>query len=449
MLTELPYDQNAAHYFEKIKDREAAIWLDSGYPFDVSGRYDILAADPYCQISFDGFDTEIKWLSGHVEKINVDPLDMVENLMGPIKPALGNLPFSGGAIGYLSYEMGRHYMGLAKRRYKGSVLPMIVGLYDWVLVVDHEKKQTWLASHGYFDKTQENWFGLVALFSEKVNSVSDGEAALTHLKHHLSEFEYHHNFKKIQSYIYEGDCYQVNYAQLFTADTESDPWQLYLQQRQINAAPYSAFMNLGDVHILSASPEQFLSVTGSQVTTRPIKGTVPKQDDFIADEEAKQKLHSSGKDRAENLMIVDLLRNDLGKVCVPGSIEVEKLFKVESFSTIHHLVSTIKGKLATDETSVSLLKACFPGGSITGAPKFRAMEIIDELEDRPRGLYCGSVFWLGFNGNMDSNITIRTTVVKDGLAEYWAGGGIVSDSESGAEYQESLDKAQAFFRLCD
>jgi para-aminobenzoate synthetase component 1 len=270
------------------------------------------------------------------------------------------------------------------------------------------------------------------------------------LNGNFSESAYQHAFDAIQNYIREGDCYQVNLAKRFAITAEGEPWAAYLKLRQLNAAPFSAYMDLPSVTLMSSSPERLLQVTDQRVETKPIKGTRPRdRNNAIKDQQLAEDLQHSVKDRAENLMIVDLLRNDLGKVCEPGSISVPAPFALESFATVHHLVSTITGQLSASETAVSLMRACFPGGSITGAPKLRAMEIIEELEPHRRGAYCGSIAYIGFDGDMDSNILIRTLVFNQNTLRFWAGGGIVADSEASAEYQEVNDKAAAMFTLVE
>jgi para-aminobenzoate synthetase component I len=244
-----------------------------------------------------------------------------------------------------------------------------------------------------------------------------------------------------------GDCYQINLAQRFSAAAAGDSLSAYLMLRSLSPAPYSAFLNLPQGQILCASPERFLRVQNGHVETRPIKGTRPRSSDILQDCKLIEELRSHPKDRAENLMIVDLLRNDLGKSCEPGSVRVPKLFEVESFANVHHLVSTVEGKLAKGRDALHVLRDCFPGGSVTGAPKLRAMQIIGQLEPSRRGIYCGAIGYAGFDGNMDSNIVIRTLVYADNEICCWAGGGIVADSEVAAEYQETLDKASAMLQL--
>ena len=266
----------------------------------------------------------------------------------------------------------------------------------------------------------------------------------------LETEQYKTAFNKIKHYIREGDCYQVNLAKRFEIRAKGDPWHAYTLLRRQNAAPFSSFFSTPHLSIMSSSPERLLKLNQGHVETKPIKGTRPRDiDNPERDIALAGELQNSIKDRAENLMIVDLLRNDLGKVCQPGSIAVPKPFALESFATVHHLVSTITGKLADDESAVSLLRACFPGGSITGAPKLRAMEIIEELEPDRRGAYCGSMAYIGFDGNMDSNILIRTLVYNNNRLRFWAGGGIVADSDVEQEYQEVHDKAAAILNVIE
>jgi len=263
----------------------------------------------------------------------------------------------------------------------------------------------------------------------------------------MTHGEYLAALERIKRYILDGDCYQVNFAQRFSVAAEGDTWQAYQVLRQLNAAPFAAYLNTPHCQVLSSSPERFLQVRDGRVETKPIKGTAPRGRDPIEDMMLAEMLKDSLKDRAENLMIVDLLRNDIGKVCATGSVEVPALFTLESYARVHHLVSTVCGRLERGQDALSLMRACFPGGSITGAPKLRSMEIIEELEPHRRGIYCGSIGYVGFDGDMDSNIAIRTLVHADGISRLWAGGGIVADSDPEAEYRETYHKAAALLDL--
>jgi para-aminobenzoate synthetase component 1 len=262
----------------------------------------------------------------------------------------------------------------------------------------------------------------------------------------MSRQQYASAFARAQQYIQAGDCYQINLAQRFSSRFQGDPWQAYRQLREVAAAPFSAYMQHDDMALMSLSPERFLKVDGSTVTTSPIKGTIGRGNDAQSDQQLAKQLLLSEKDRAENLMIVDLLRNDLGKSCKPGSIKVEQLFELQSFETVHHLVSTITGELDSGQHALDLLAACFPGGSITGAPKIRAMEIIEQLEPDRRAVYCGSIGYISYDGQMDTNIAIRTFLCEQHSIHCWAGGGIVADSRCEAEYQECLSKIARFMK---
>jgi len=256
----------------------------------------------------------------------------------------------------------------------------------------------------------------------------------------MSREEYGAKFRQVQDYLRAGDCYQVNLAQRFQAQYEGSEWQAFLRLSASNRAPFSAFIRLPHNTVISVSPERFLWLNDHHIQTRPIKGTLPRLPDAADDVRQAERLAASAKDRAENLMIVDLLRNDIGRVASPGSVRVPELFVVEAFPAVHHLVSTIEAQLPAELHAADLLRACFPGGSITGAPKVRAMEIIEELEPQRRTAYCGSIGYLSVCGTMDTNITIRTLVTDRGSIYCWAGGGIVADSEEQAEYQETFDK---------
>ena len=256
----------------------------------------------------------------------------------------------------------------------------------------------------------------------------------------MSETEYAAKFAQIEEYLKSGDCYQINLAQRFNAQFEGSPWAAYIKLREANKAPFSSFINHPQGAILSISPERFISVNNNVVETKPIKGTLPRKADALEDQRQAQILAASAKDRAENVMIVDLLRNDLSKHCKPHSVKVPELFALESYEAVHHLVSTVVGELNDDATPLDLLASSFPGGSITGAPKIRAMEIIDELEVHRRNIYCGSIFYMGFREDMDSSICIRTLLAENNQLHCWAGGGIVLDSVANDEYKETLDK---------
>ena len=433
---ELPYREDASEYFSVIKEMPWPVWLDSGRPVLSQGRYDILAAAPIDMLQLD------VGLAGEV------PLRLRE-LLGQHQDCPDGVPFCGGLIGFMSYELGRAWQGLPESSNERLAPDLCAGLYDWALVVDHYRQSAVLAAAGRSKKTRGQWHGLCELFRQAVSHETHDNFSAGSLIEIHDQQSYRTGFEKIQRYIREGDIYQVNFTRRFEAKVEASAWSLYQKLRTISPAPYGAYLSFPDFQVLSNSPEQFVGLQDGHVQTRPIKGTRPRGTDRQHDARLRADLAASEKDRAENLMIVDLLRNDLGRVCVPGSIDVPELFAIESYATVHHLVSTVRGMLIPGQDAVDLLLACFPGGSITGAPKLRAMQIIDELESVSRELYCGSIFRLGFDGALDSSISIRTLLKCNEDLYYWAGGGIVADSACDAELQESLDKAAVFFKLLD
>ena len=450
MLTEIPYHSDSAALFDTVADRPWAVFLDSGRPFVEQGRYDIISADPMLAVTTRGPLTEVHEHSG-VTVSGEDPFAVLRRCLGEPGKRVNDLPFSGGAMGYFSYDLGRRLERLPEQAEDAEQIPeMAVGVYDWALVVDHHERRSYLVSQGRDSRTAIHWPDLLSRFRNVRAERQRPTFRVTGVPQSNMSFEqYAAAFQRIKRYISAGDCYQVNLAQRFDTCVEGSLWQAYRMLRKLNPAPFSGYMNTPFCQLLSCSPERFLQVDEGRVETRPIKGTRPRSTRHEKDLQLAQELKHSKKDQAENLMIVDLLRNDLGKVCVPGSIQVPELFAIESFATVHHLVSTVTGELAAGNDSLDLLRACFPGGSITGAPKLRAMEIIEELEPQRRGVYCGSIAYAGFDGAMDSSVAIRTLVHSNGSLRFWAGGGIVADSELEAEYQETFDKVAAILKLLD
>lgn len=444
----LPYRVDSAVLFESVRHLPWPVFLDSARPMVEQGRYDIITADPFQTLVTRGEITEIQ-AAGVVSRSTEDPFQLLrKQLSFATGPGDAVAPFSGGAIGYFSYDLARRIERLPSlAAAKDSMPELAVGIYDWALVVDHEDRSCWLVSQGKDAKTEANWESLSDLFSRPRQQRQGAFRLSSPLQSNLEFSHYRTCFNRIQSYIHEGDCYQVNFAQRFQAEVEGDSWVSYKSLRRVNPAPFSAYLENPFGHILSSSPERFLQLVGGHVQTCPIKGTLARSSDPREDQLRMQQLAKSLKDRAENLMIVDLLRNDIGKVCRTGTVEVSRMFSVESFARVHHLVSTVEGELAQGEDALSLLRACFPGGSITGAPKLRAMEIIEELEGLRRGVYCGAIGYVGFDGRMDTNIAIRTLLKRRDKISFWAGGGIVADSRVESEYQETLDKAAAIIEV--
>ena len=316
-----------------------------------------------------------------------------------------------------------------------------------MVVVDHHRRRTWLVAADDSGPGDTGWKELQELFGNGNARETPAYSVQSSLLNHTGKEQYREAFDRIKRYIRDGDCYQVNLAQRFSVAVSGDSWGVYGQLRKFNPAPYACFFRLEDACILSSSPERFISVSNDMVETKPIKGTIRRSVYACEDKALAAQLLESEKDRAENLMIVDLLRNDIGKNCETGSVMVSRLFALESFAGVHHLVSTVTGRLARDRHALDLLRGAFPGGSITGAPKLRAMRIIEELETYRRTVYCGAIGYIGFDGNMDTNIAIRTLVHKDDRIYFWAGGGIVADSEPDSEYTECYTKTEAIMRL--
>ncbi len=448
---ELPYHPDSSQLFEHIAHENGSVFLDSGFPLNQQGRYDILSANPYGQLITQNGSTQIQTPKRSITSAD-DPFYLLRETLNIAPDSLQNLPFAGGAIGYFSYDLARTLEELPDTTEDLENIPqMLIGLYDWAVIVDHREQRSWIARQGQTPETLEKWSYWVDLFQmpSMDNSIKEKFVISDKVTANMTEQEYGQAFRKIKRYLTDGDCYQVNLAQRFSAPCNGDPWTAYKALRNINPAPFSGYINFPEVQILSSSPERFLKVNRGMVETKPIKGTRPRSNSEAEDIRQIEALKSSIKDRAENLMIVDLLRNDLGKTCALGSINVPKLFEIESFATVHHLVSTVCGELPADCDAIDLLRGSFPGGSITGAPKIRAMEIIEELEPHRRGVYCGSLGYIGCDGNMDTNIAIRTLVHSDNKIRFWAGGGIVADSEEKAEYEECYDKAAAMMTLLD
>ncbi|MGB3255861.1 aminodeoxychorismate synthase component 1 [Buttiauxella gaviniae] len=433
----LPWHPNAVqHTFKAIALQPWAMLLHSGFAEHPHNRFDILVAEPRATLVTRGAQTTI-CVEGVSSTHHSDPLQLLQQTLdsfGYQSATHPELPFLGGALGLFGYDLGRHFEKVPEIAQADlNTADMAIGIYDWALIADHKLKKLTLICWGECS-ARLNW-----LEAQKVPVVEPFRLTSA-WRSSMTREQYGLKFRQVQEYLKSGDCYQVNLAQRFNACYEGDEWQAFEQLNAANRAPFSAFIRLPESVILSLSPERFILLEGKNIQTRPIKGTLPRLADPIADAQQAEKLANSPKDRAENLMIVDLLRNDIGRVAVPGSVKVPELFVVEPFPAVHHLVSTITAQLPQHLQATDLLRACFPGGSITGAPKVRAMEIIEELEPQRRNAWCGSIGYLSFCGNMDTSITIRTLTAEGGKLYCSAGGGIVADSVESAEYQETFDK---------
>ncbi len=431
---ELPYDTAtgcAARYawFDAIRPLGWVVFLDSGDPARSGGRYDILAAAPRA-----------------VTTAREEAFAAARRLAAGESPASREWPVNGAVMGYIGYEAGRAIGGLppAKPGTTPFMPEVALGLYPWTVVIDHVERRAALTSLDSFAASEAEALRarLLAAVARPARAFSvDGPIVSS-----LQRRDYLPRARKVLDYIEAGDCYQANLTREFRAPCSGDPWAFYRHLHDTNPAPMGAYLEYPFGAVLSSSPERFLVVEGREALTRPIKGTRRRRADPAEDAAAAAELAASGKDRAENVMIVDLLRNDLGRVCETGSVRVTGLCEIESFATVHHLVSTVTGTLAPGRDALDALEACFPGGSITGAPKRRAMEIIEELEPHRREVYCGAIGYVTAGGRLDMNIPIRTTLVADGELRFYAGGGIVADSTPEDEFEETETKIAAIRR---
>ncbi|TMP32323.1 aminodeoxychorismate synthase component I [Pseudoalteromonas rubra] len=429
---ELDISLSTIEVFDTLASAPLAVLLDSSDANHENSRFDIMSINPLCVLEARAGQF---YLDGkHVERDGFTI--MQEKLAGLKAISHPDVPFCGGWLGYFGYDLGKYIESIPQSAVQDIAIPdMVAGLYPDALIHDNLNNRWYFVTQPGYNRlgTYRSLIEKPPVANESFTLTSDWQANMT-------QAEYADKFAKVHAYLKSGDCYQINLAQRFSASYLGSPWQAYKTLRANNKAPFSAFINLGDDAIVSVSPERFISVRQGQVETKPIKGTLPRLADPQADAQQAVALQRSSKDRAENVMIVDLLRNDLGKVAKPGSVKVPKLFEIESFPAVHHLVSTVTAQLAEGKTAVDQLRAAFPGGSITGAPKIRAMEIIEELEPHRRSVYCGSIGYLSACGAMDTSITIRTLVCHQQKIYCWAGGGIVADSDCELEYQETYHK---------
>ena len=432
---ELPYDAASRcneryAWFEAVRPLGWAVFLDSGDPARSGGRYDIIAAGPRERLI-----------------ARESPFEATRRLLaGEHCDTHAPWPVSGGAIGYFGYEVGRESAGLAPE--KPATRPFMpeaaMALYPWTIVIDHIDKRAVLTSLASFSDAE------AAALRDRLLAAPRRAASRFEVRgpiaSTLERASYLPRARRILEYIQAGDCYQANLTREFRAPFAGDAWTFYRHLHDTNPAPMGAYLEYPFGAVLSSSPERLLVVEGREARTQPIKGTRRRRADPAEDAAAAAELLASAKDRAENVMIVDLLRNDFGKVCETGSVEVTGLCELESFATVHHLVSTIVGRLAPGRDALHALEACFPGGSITGAPKRRAMEIIDELEPHRREVYCGAIGYVTPDGRMDMNIPIRTTLCAADELRFYAGGGIVADSTAEDEFEETETKIAAIRR---
>jgi para-aminobenzoate synthetase component 1 len=428
------------------------------------GRYSLVGCDPFAVLRAKDEDITV---TGHgAREVRGNPFDVLDELLAEhelpcdVRGSPGDrlrshgkpVPLGGGLVGYLGYDLGRHLERLPRTTLDDLAVPdLLLGAYDVAYGYDHQAGEGYILSTGLPERgaraearARERAAWLKdALSGPRAPRVGGPASHDREPARNFTREGYLGGVARAIEYIYAGDIFQVNLSQRFDAALRIPAWELYLRLRERNPAPFAAYLDLGEIQVVSTSPERFVRATGRCLQTRPIKGTRPRGATLAEDRRLTEELLASAKDRAELTMIVDLERNDFGRVCSFGSVKVPDLFALESYPTVHHLVATVTGELSPDRTYVDLLRASLPGGSITGAPKVRSMEIIDELEPTQRGVYTGCIGYIGFDWEMDLNIVIRTFTVARGRAYWQVGGGIVADSTPEAEYQETLDKGLA------
>jgi para-aminobenzoate synthetase component 1 len=459
LIEEIYMAPDASWCFEAFAPKPYSFWLDSGMDAQKLGRCSFMGSDPFLVLKSKG--DEITLVRDGVErKRRGNPFDILGELLEEYKIESNELlvPFTGGVVGYFSYDLCQLIERLPNKAINDLNLPeCYLGFYDAILAFDHVEDKTYIIATGFPEHEENkrrrraearlNELRNLVLLSPPPSLVKELDpGGGTKLKGNFSHEGYLRAVARAREYICAGDIFEVNLSQRFETDINIPPYELYKRLRNINPAPFASYLNFEGVSIVGASPERFMKVKGDLVETRPIKGTKPRGQTQEEDKALAGDLLASKKDRAENIMIVDLERNDLGRVCRYGTVKVTELAILETYPTVFHLTSTVVGRLREEKNRIDLLKATFPGGSITGAPKVRAMEIIDELEPTRRSVYTGSIGYLSFNGNMDINIVIRTFIVKDGRAYFQVGGAIVYDSEPEAEYVETLDKGRALIQ---
>ena len=442
-IKELNIYYDPFYTYNLFKDNIDSIFLDSSKEDKLLSKYSFIGLNPYKKFISKGR----KVLIDNEVYNDVDPFEELEKLMDSYKlNIISDIPFVSGTIGYFSYDIGRMLEKLPDTSSERFSIPDSMFIFfDNVIIFDLQNKKTYITGIGQIEEAKKSILKIEKLlkdYKEYEGARVEGESSNTFFSNFDKE-EYEKSVSMLKDYIRDGDVYIANMTRQIWCDNKDDPFKIYEKLRSSNQAPFSAYMNFKDFQIISSSPERFLSITDGLVQTRPIKGTRPRGKNHEEDEKNKNELINSEKDKSELLMIVDLERNDLSKVCRPNSVKVTELFKIEEYATVFHLVANIEGKLKESVSSVKCIRECFPGGSITGAPKIRAMEIIEELEKLKRNIYTGSIGYFDLRGNSDFNIVIRTIVKKENKAYLGVGGGITWESIEEDEWFETIDKAKA------
>lgn len=469
VYTELPFIEPKEIY-EKIKGPHSFLLESSKGPDNIS-RYSFIGARPFLTFRAKDGNTAITEKK-HTKISSSHPLKKLREIVTAFRTEKDNAlpPFTGGAVGMLSYDFVHYFENIPRTAVDDLKIPDAdFMLFDTVVAVDHRLNKTFIISSpgadepgssewgSHYDRAAEKIAELheiitSRLFSrEELGGASDTpDKTALELKHEMAKEEYMNIVKKTKEYIKAGDIFQANLSQRVSSDIgDTDPWHIYKTLSSINPSPFAAYLDMGDYFIASSSPERLVRVSGDKVDTRPIAGTRPRGADAEGDRQMRNDLLLNEKERAEHLMLIDLERNDLGRISDYGSVKVDEMMVTEDYSHVIHIVSNVKGDLAKGKDCFDVIRATFPGGTITGVPKVRCMEIIDELEPVTRGPYTGSLGYIDFNGDMDLNIIIRTFVIKDGKAYVQAGAGIVADSDPEREYYETLKKAEALIKTLE
>ena len=434
---------NAFEVYNLFKGEKDTILLDSSKEDKKLSKYSFIGINPFLKF-------EVKNEKAHINDniVEGDPFKVLENLIYQHKSDIqDDIPFLSGAIGYISYDTGRLLEELPNTSKEDFNIPdMRFIFYKNIIIFDLINDKKYITD---LDGNIENIENILKVIhnGEKINDEIVCEKSNNIFYSNFIKEDYKKAVTKLKEYIISGDVYIANMTQRFWCYNEEESFDIYKKLRSINKAPFSAYLNFEDFQIISSSPERFIQVFKNKAHTRPIKGTKPRGHNVEEDEKNKLELINSEKDKAELLMVVDLERNDFSKVCKPHTVKVTENFKLEEYATVFHLVSTVEGELKENVSSVRCIKECFPGGSITGTPKIRSMEIIEELEGIKRNIYTGSIGYFDFRGNCDFNIVIRTIIKKDNKAFFGVGGGITYDSIEEDEYNETLDKAKALMRV--
>ncbi|OOM73434.1 aminodeoxychorismate synthase component 1 [Clostridium puniceum] len=441
-IKELTTYYNPFYTYSLFQNQIDSIFLDSSKEDKLLSKYSFIGLNPYRKFISKGKNVLI---DGEEYK-EIDPFEKLEKLLEEYKIDFDNdIPFISGAIGYFSYDIGRTIEELPDNSEEDFNIPDSMFIFfDNLIIFDVQNRKTYITSVGQIEDAEKSLLKIeMRLKDYKEELEIKVETSNNKFFSNFNKEEYEKSISTLKDYIRNGDVYIANMTRRIWCNNNEGSFKIYEKLRQINKAPFSAYMNFKEFQIISSSPERFLSITDGLVQTRPIKGTRPRGKNLEEDERNKNELINSEKDKSELLMIVDLERNDLSKVCKINSVKVTELFKLEEYETVFHLVATIEGKLKENVSSVKCIRECFPGGSITGAPKIRAMEIIEELEKLKRNIYTGSIGYFDLRGNSDFNIVIRTIVKKDNKAYVGVGGGITWESIEEEEWFETIDKGKA------